>query len=406
MSETAKIPSEPLSAPLPSARPGKRVRVMHCITRLGLGGAEVVALSLVRGMRNEFDVSVVAVRGVEESDIGRTMRRELEELGVPLYTATKLPIKLGGMVVAGWRLGQAVRNYRPDILHVHTEIPESAAATMVALHPALTSVTVVRTIHNSMYWHFWPRLGQWCERRLARSFIGCVSEKALEAFVQHRVYSRAGELPMAPRVIYNGVADLASHRNPAQRPAGGPLRVLFAGRFEPQKGTDLIPQILALVPPPSSGAELVMYGSGRHAPLLHTLAAKPPAGWRVEVHPPTAQLRETMAGFDLVLIPSRYEGLCLVAVEAALAGLPIVTTDVPGLREALPDDYPWRSGPDDAAGFAAGLRRALEERAMWPAVAARTREFARQRFDLATMLTGYAQLYAAARGPEVGGALR
>ena len=84
------------------------------------------------------------------------------------------------------------------------------------------------------------------------------------------------------------------------------------------------------------------------------------------------------------------------AVLAAKLGLPVVATDAPGLREALPPDYPWRARPGDAAGFARGLQRALDERASWPVVTRRAGEFARERFDIATMLAAYARLYRSA----------
>ena len=374
-----------------------RPRVLQCITRLGLGGAEAVAFSLVRGLRREFEFAVFAVRGVEDSEIGRAMRQELADLGVPLFSGPKLPIKLGGMVLAGLRAAQVARQFQPDLTHLHTEIPESAHASMVALRPRCANGALVRTIHNSVYWHFWPRLGRWCERRMTRSHVAAVSDDARAAFELHRKNSGAGPLPTPPVTIYNGV-EVPLRSPPQPRTPNERLRILFAGRFELQKGTDLLPQILAQVNPPAPGCELVLHGSGTHEHLLKSLAQRPPTGWTICVLPAIADLRERMAEFDLVIMPSRFEGLGLVAVEAALIGLPVVTTDAPGLFEALPPDYPWRARPGDAAGFARGLQRALDERASWPAVTQRAGEFARKRFDVATMLAAYAQLYRSARG--------
>ena len=385
-----------MSANSPDTATESRPRVLQCITRLGLGGAEAVAFSLVRGLRREFEFAVFAVRGVEDSEIGRAMRRELAELGVPLFSGPKLPIKLGGMALAGLRAAQVARQFQPDLTHLHTEIPESAHASMVALRPRCARGALVRTIHNSVYWHFWPRLGRWCERRLTQSHVAAVSQDARAAFELHRKNSRAGPLPASPITIYNGVEVPPRSASAPPWAPGGRLRILFAGRFEPEKGSDLLPQILAQVNPPAAGCELVLHGTGAHEPALRALAARPPAGWTIRVLPPVAGLRERMGEFDLVLMPSRFEGLGLVAVEATLAGLPVVATDAPGLREALPSDYPWRAQPGDAIGFARGLQRALDERASWPAITRSAGEFARQRFDVATMLAAYARLYRSA----------
>jgi glycosyltransferase involved in cell wall biosynthesis len=104
-----------------------------------------------------------------------------------------------------------------------------------------------------------------------------------------------------------------------------------------------------------------------------------------------------MAEFDLVIMPSRFEGLGLVAIEATLCGLPVVATDAPGLREALPPDYPWRARPGDPTSFAVQLHHAIEDRATWASVTANAGEFARKKFDVATMLGAYARLYRNAR---------
>ncbi len=375
--------------------PPARPRVLQVITRLGLGGAEAVAFSLMRGLRDEFDFACFAVRGVESGDLGRALQAQLQALAIPLYCGPRWPLRLGGMVPAGLRAGQVVRQFRPGLLHLHTEIPESTYAALAALRPGVAPGGVVRTIHTSAYWDFWPQLGRWCERRLGPSRVAAVSTAALAAFHAHRAGSGAGPLPVPATVIYNGVGEPAP-ATAVPRAPGDRLRVLFAGRFESEKGADLLPQILAQVQPPAPGAELVLHGRGRHERRLRALAARPPAGWTVQVRPPCADLRARLAEFDLVLLPSRAEGLGLVAIEAARAGRPVVATGIAGLREALPADYPWLAPAGDAAGFARELQRALGARATWPAVAARADAFARQRFDLAAMLAAYAQLYRAA----------
>ena len=117
MSRDASVPSRP-------ARP----RVLQVITRLGLGGAEAVAFSLMRGLRDEFDFACFAVRGVESGDLGRALQAQLQALAIPLYCGPRWPLRLGGMVPAGLRAGQVVRQFRPGLLHLHTEIPESTYA--------------------------------------------------------------------------------------------------------------------------------------------------------------------------------------------------------------------------------------------------------------------------------------
>ena len=371
----------------------RKPRVLHFVTHLALGGAERVALDLIRGLRGEFDFAVYAVHGIADEAVGRAMAAELAEAHVPLFTGTRVPMKIGGILLAGLGAAAAVRRFQPDLIHVHTEIPEAAYATMVTLHRNLAGIPLVRTIHNSVYWHHWPRLGRWCERRMPRPNIAAVSNDALRAFVQHRTASGSGKLAAPPVVIFNGVSEPLRIGNRPQV-SRDLLRVLFAGRLDEQKGADLLPEILrACQFPGNLPGELTIYGEGRLGARLSAFAINPPPGWTVRVNPPIENLPSRMHEFDLVIVPSRFEGLGLIAIEAMLAGVPVVGTDAPGLREALPQGHPWIAAAGNAAAFAQALQLAVAERSVWPEAAARARAFARQSFAPEKMRTAYARFY-------------
>lgn len=372
----------------------RRARVLQVITHLALGGAERVAFNLIRGMRDRCDFAVYAANGVDPGEVGQSMRRELEEMNVPLHVGTSVPIKRGGMLLAGWWFAKAVKRFRPDIIHLHTEIPESSYAAMVTLRPSTRRVPLVRTIHNTIYWNPWRKLGRWCDAKMPRSYVACVSKGAVDAFNELRAESGAGAPPREPVIIYNGV--IVPAQRPLDRAQGEPIRILFAGRFEQQKGADLLPRILAQVKPPKP-VELVIHGTGTHEPALRNLAANPPPLWSVQVNGPVPNLSARMPEFDLMIMPSRYEGLALGALEAALIGLPIVATDGPGIREGFPPDYPWLAKAGDADSFAQLLQSALNDPQTWPNAARRAQDFARAHFDVTVMCDAYAALYEEAR---------
>lgn len=373
-----------------------RPRVLHFITHLGLGGAERVALDLVRGLKPDVDSAVFAVHGIANDAIGLAMQRELTGMQTPLFTGTRLPLKWGGMLPAGLRAARAVKTFRPDLIHLHTEIPEASYAAMLTLQPVLHRIAVVRTIHNTIYWSYWPRLGRWCDRRMAHAHIAGVSQGAVEAFGKLRRDSGAAVPPTPPAIIFNGV-EISHPLRPLDRAPGDPIRVLFAGRFEFQKGTDLLPRILEQTRVPANRRlELTLHGSGAHGGLVRELAARPPAGWSVRVNAPVPELSRRMTEFDFVLMPSRFEGQSLVAIEAMLLAVPLVATDAPGLREQLPADYPWRARAGDADDFARVLQSALDNSAQCRATAEQALAFARARFDPRSMQASYRRLYAQA----------
>lgn len=367
------------------------IRVLQVISHLATGGAERVAMNLIAGLRECCEFALFAVCDEQPDRVGQSMKSELEQLSVPLYLGTKLPIKLGGMVAAGLLLGRAVRHFRPDLIHLHTEVPESACAAMRMLRPSLKKIPLVRTIHNTVYWQPWRRMGRWCDRRLATALVACVSQGAKQAFEQLRAESGAAP-PLAPvELIYNGVVVKGQPRPIGKLPVGQ-VRILFAGRLEDQKGADLIPAIVRRVQP-GLPCRLVIYGRGSHESLLSGLAADPPAGWSIELHPPVPDLSSLMPQFDLMIMPSRYEGLALMPIEATLLGLPVIATDAAGLRENFPPGYPLLARAGDADNFARLLQKALDDPAWLAPAAQQAQDFSRKHFDLDAMCRSYFRLY-------------
>ena len=78
---------------------------------------------------------------------------------------------------------------------------------------------------------------------MQKSFVAAVSEGAVDAMDELRSESAAGALPQPPVIIFNGVA-VNNEPRLLDRLPGERVKILFAGRFENQKGVDLLPQII------------------------------------------------------------------------------------------------------------------------------------------------------------------
>lgn len=372
-----------------------RPRILQVITRLGLGGSEKVALSIVQGLRTECNFAVFTVYQEINDEVGAGMRRELAAAGVPWLPGTRLDVKRGGLLTGTLALRRAVQTFQPDLIHYHTEIPEACGATLAGLSPGFARLPALRTIHNSIFWRFWPRIGRWCDHRLASARVVCVSEAAREEFLRYRADSGAPPAQPPPAVLYNGVAiPPRPVRSGLLNP--GVCRVLFAGRFEPQKGLDVLCAALPLVRLPSGlRVEFTAVGHGVHESLLRTLARHPPNAWHISVRPPVAGLPALLNEFDLVVMPSRFEGLALIAIETILCGVPLVATCAPGLKEILPADHPWLAQPEDPVGLANALTRAIGDPTAWFTTMTSAQHYAIPRFSPDRMLAAYRELYAA-----------
>ena len=223
-----------------------------------------------------------------------------------------------------------------DVVHLHSSkaavLGRVAALSMAPRHrPA-----VVVTAH---YWSWlvggrWAPLYRWIERLLARrcDVIVAVSEREASE-------GRAALGSSAPvRLIPNGVD--RDHFSPdgisADRASGAPLLVCV-GRLSHQKGQDVAIRALALLRDRVARLRLVgaESGGGERAELealAESLGVSDRIEWRGGIDDTAPEYRAA----DVVVTPSRWDGLSLALLEAMASGAPIVASDVNG-SESLGD---------------------------------------------------------------------
>ncbi len=169
--------------------------------------------------------------------------------------------------------------------------------------------------------------------------------------------------------------------------------VLFVGRLEAEKGAADALWAMEKLAEEVPGVHGVMVGSGSLDAGLRRRAAQSPGG-TVEIRGAVsdAELHTLYARAAVVLMPSRYEGLGLVALEAMAAGAAVVAFDVTGLRDAVADTGVLVP-PGDTAGMAAAARRLLEQPALREEMAARARERVTRDYSWATTAARVEEVY-------------
>jgi glycosyltransferase involved in cell wall biosynthesis len=155
----------------------------------------------------------------------------------------------------------------------------------------------------------------------------------------------------------------------------------FLGRFMPQKGfVELVAAIGRLVRFGSTPRfHLVAFGSGDYRREYQRLIAKQGLSSYFTIRDVVADVVPILQELDILVVPSLWEASSLVSMEAMAAGVPVLGTDCPGLREVLRDTPSRTVATGDVAALECGLREALAS--PWMETARAFAPIARERFD-------------------------
>ncbi|WP_331445349.1 glycosyltransferase family 4 protein [Streptomyces xanthochromogenes] len=294
-----------------------QLSVLHLVQPVEGGVARVVT-DLVRDqLRSGFRVTVACPEG-------GLLSTELTRLGARVHpwraTRSPGPALLGETL----RAARLVRRVRPDVIHAHSAKAGVAARLAVrgrvptVFQPHAWSFEAVGGI-TALLSRGWERAAvRWTAR------IVCVSEGERATGVRAKVVAPCSVIP-------NGV-DLDHYSAADETPAaqGAPL-VVCVGRLCRQKGQDVLLAAWQRVREAVPGAHLVLVGDG---PDLAALRAAAPGS--VSFVGPVVDTAFWYRAADLVVLPSRWEGMALAPLEAMACGRPVVVTDVGGSAESLP----------------------------------------------------------------------
>jgi glycosyltransferase involved in cell wall biosynthesis len=326
----------------------RHLALMFVTTWLTRAGAETQVKDLAcehahRGAR----VMVVSLRDPEAfvpelTDVGV----QVVSLGMPKGVADPR-----GVV----RLARAVRMFRPDVVHSHmVHANLLARVTRLFCHMPV----LICTAHNTNEGGPWR---EWMYRVTDR--LADVTTNVSKAGVER--YLRIGAAPAGRiRWVPNGVDTRRFEKSPGDRSdvraalgVNDVFVFLAVGRLERAKGFDVLLQALSLVQTQMSNVIVLIAGDGSERVKLCAQASDLGLGAGiVRFLGVRDDIPDLMAAADGFVLPSRWEGLPLVLLEAASACLPVVATNVGGNGEVTVDQVTGLLVPaDDAEALGAAM---------------------------------------------------
>ena len=293
-------------------------------------------------------------------------------------------------------------DFIPDVVHAHD---------WLVAHPAVAlaeffDVPMVSTMHATEA----GRHSGWITGSTSRQVHALESWFAREsdsliacsASMRDEVATLFGPLVADVHIIRNGI-DSTRWRFANRMQRRGPKRLLYVGRLEYEKGIHDLIAALPRIRRTHPGTTLTIAGDGTQLDWLAEQARRHRVAKATTFvgHFAHSQLLGALHDADAVVLPSHYEPFGIVALEAAAAGAPLVTSNVGGLGEAVINGITGISfAPRDIAGLATAVRQVLDD----PEAARRRAVAARERltsdFDWATVARETAQVYLAAKRRE------
>lgn len=371
----------------PPALPARRLKVLHLLATMPVGGAEDLVAAIVQGLDpRRFTVSVATLG--PSGPVGQELRArgyEVASLG--------LDIKRNST----WRIAGAVRRRlqddRPDILHTHLYHP-NLYGRLGALGLDLSGV--VAAVHNS-----YTRVK--FHRRLWNFLLGWATDRVLVGSAQvWQDVRRYDGVPASRLVLMPYGIPLAGLNPHLSRQAarerlglsGGGLVMGAVGRLEEQKGHGYLLAALPELERQIPDLTVLIVGEGREEEKLKGQVRELRLGNTVRFLGTRRDLPEIFRALDLFVQPSLWEGLPLALLKAMGAGLPVVATRVSGSREAIEDGV---NGCLVDPGDPEALARAILELHRHPEARQRLGQAARRtvvaRYSLEAMLHKLEELY-------------
>lgn len=306
-----------------------KLRIALSITDLDVGGAERSLVELATRLDpSRVEPVVYCLKPRPESD---------EASSVPALEAAGIEVHFLGLarsrqiLEAVSRLRRLLAQQEPDLLQAflfHANLVGRLAARRAGVRRVVSGI---RVAERHCRWHLWAD-------RLTAGLVDryvCVSD-AVARFSA----DRARLPPKKLVVIPNGID---ADRYPASRAAdlepcgvrSGRRVVTYVGRLDRQKGVRWLVRTARCWLDRLPDCDLLLVGKGPDRPALERLCVEHGisdrvrfAGWRSDVP-------EILAASELLVLPSVWEGMPNCVLEAMASRLPVLATDVEGVRELL-----------------------------------------------------------------------
>jgi glycosyltransferase involved in cell wall biosynthesis len=319
-------------------------RAAIIVRRLDVAGAERQAVHLARGLQRRHDWAVALWSFFE----GAQVRDHLGEASQsPSYRRRRIASDIGLLWLAALVL--SFRAFKPDVLIPMTDYPNKVIGALSPLLGAGLCLWNQRDEGREVTGRPMERLAlRWVDHFVANSPAGAEHLISRFGVSEHRISQIPNGVDLEPaaddRVIWRRRLAIADDR---------PVAVMCANlhRFKDHETllhawADLCSRL------PVAPILLLAGRDGDRRAAIDSLISDLGLGEMVRILGFVDDVSGLLGACDLAVFSSQREGSPNAVLEAMAAGLPVVATDIPGIRMVLGEDHPGLVAPRDAASLA------------------------------------------------------
>ena len=353
---------------------------------LAIGGLQRVVANLCEIIdKNKFDVSVLCLR-----DLGE-FAQEVTNLGLNVF---HLPQKRNGTDYFSFvRVAKILKREKVDVIHTHNILPftDGTIGGMIAGVRRIVHTDHARSFPDKKRYMF----AEWLMSQFAHKVVG-VSEHTTENLIRFEKISRSKTM-----TIVNGIDgskyDIVIDKDKKRRELGlketGPI-IGACVRLTEQKGISYLLEAVKRVKPQFPDISVVIAGEG---PLERTLVQQGrDSGIDRDVFfiGPRSDVPEILKLLDIYVLPSIWEGLPMILLEALAAECPIIASRVGGVPGIIQHGVNGSIvEPKDPEALAAEIIRVLKDRRLRDQYTSKGLRVFREKYTVEVMTRKYESLY-------------
>ncbi len=369
------------------------IRVMRIIARMNVGGPAVQVSGLMRGFNSDqFDHRLfTGYCAADEADYLDSVATDVKAVRIQGFGRR---VSLGGDLKAFISLINEIRGFKPHVIHTHTAKAGflGRIASIISLHPSIRVHTFHGHLLNGYFGPFKRSLVALAEKFLAlfTHQLLAVGDKVRQDLLNAGIGSKNKFGLMPPGLAIGVLPDSQDSRTALTLPADT-VQCAFIGRVTQIKRPDRFLDVVSEIKMRDVNLHFFIAGDGELLEMCRERIKREDLpvtilGWQGDIE-------RVLSSADMVVLTSDNEGTPLSLIQAGMAGLPVVTTNVGSVPEVVLDGVTGIVTGLDVQEIADALEKLANDKSLRTKLGAAAQEFTLSNFGVKRLVHDHEELY-------------